>query len=389
MAGRPVQIGIRSANGPVATTTKTIHELEAAPALFLDLSEELRMGLSDEQLIAEAVECNHAGVGPKTIRKYEDHLVHFTQYLASAHRSDFYRANKKQVRLFMAHLGKPGGADPDPSRLRCEWCRARGYPDGQKGPGWSASYRKSYLSALRFLYHHFQADDELPDIDPTVLECSPRVIVRRGYTPSETEVKRLLETDGPPRAVLLVHWLFYAPSRRETYAAGRWSDIDLDAAEWEVVGKNEKVDIFPLAPPLIRAFRVYRRWQLSEAERRPEMRDALADPEKAWVLMTTRGRRTSPSTVTKIATWHGIRAGVGLKKASPGIDAVEGMTSRVTPHCFRRAWATIALNDEKDPTPIDVVSEVLRHKDIATTRRHYAPTKSDRARNALLKMQVR
>jgi hypothetical protein len=58
--------------------------------------------------------------------------------------------------------------------------------------------------------------------------------------------------------VLLVHWLFYAPSRRETYAEARWPEIDLDAAEWEVVGKNGKVDIFPLAPPLIRAFRVYR-----------------------------------------------------------------------------------------------------------------------------------
>ena len=383
-----MQIGVRSANGVVATTTKTIHELEATPALFLDLSEELRMGLSDEQLIAEAIECNHAGIGPKTIRKYEDHLVHFAQYLASAHRSDLYRANKKQVRLFMGHLEKEGGPSPDPARQRCEWCKARGYPDGRKGPGWSASYRKSHLSALRFMYHHFQADDELPDIDPTVLESSPRVITRRGYTPSETDVMRLLETDGPPRAVLLVHWLFYAPSRRETYAAARWPDIDLDAAEWEVVGKNGKVDVFPLAPPLIRAFRVYRRWQLSEAERRPEMRDALADPERAWVLMTIHGRRCSPSTVTKIATWHGIRAGVGMKKATPGIDAVDGMTSRVTPHCFRRAWATIALNDEKDPTPIDVVSEVLRHSDIATTRRHYAPTKSDRARAALMGMRV-
>jgi integrase len=372
----------------MATTGTTLRDLEAAPALFLDQSEELRMGLSDEQLIGEAVECNHASIGPTTLKKYEGHLVHLSQYLASAHSSDFYRANKKQIRLFMGHLEKPGGAHPDPARVRCEWCRTRAYPDGQKGPGWSASYRKSYLSALRFLYHHFQADDELPDIDPTVLESAPRVVTRRGYTPTKADVQRLLETDGPPRAVLLVHWLFYAPSRRETYADARWPDIDLDAAEWEVVGKNEKVDIFPLAPPLIRAFRVYRRWQLSEAERRPAMRDALADPEQAYVLMTTKGRKTSASTVTKIATWHGIRAGVGLKKATPGIDAVNGMTSRVTPHCFRRAWATIALNDEKDPTPIDVVSEVLRHKDIATTRRHYAPTKSDRARAALMGMRV-
>ena len=346
------------------------------------------MGLSNEQLICEAVECNHAGVGRPTLRRYREHLGHFSQYLSSVHGSDFYGANKKQVRLFMGHLEGKGGAKPDPVRLRCDWCKARGYPDGREGSGWSPSYRKSYLSALRFLYHHFQADDELPDIDPTVLESAPRVIVRRGYTPSKADIKRLLETAGPPRAVLLVHWLFYAPSRRATYAHARWSDINLDAAEWEVVGKNGKVDVFPLAPPLIRAFRVYRRWQLAEAEHRLEMHDALSVPETAYVLMTRTGNPVSPTTVTKLATWHGIRAGVGLKKATPGIDSVNGMTSRVTPHCFRRAWATIALNDEKNPTPIDVVSEVLRHKDIATTRRHYAPTKSDRARAALVEMRV-
>lgn len=104
------------------------------------------MGLSNEQLIYESIECNHAGVGGSTLKRYGDHLVHFAQYLASVHRSDFYKANKKQVRLFMGHLEKRGGANPDSARLRCEWCKARGYPDGREGPGWSASYRKSYLS---------------------------------------------------------------------------------------------------------------------------------------------------------------------------------------------------------------------------------------------------
>jgi site-specific recombinase XerD len=175
----------------VGATAKETAELEAVPARFLDQSEELRMELSNEQLFSEAIECNHAGVGSSTLERYRDHLVHFAQYLASVHRSNFYEANKKQVRLFMGHLEKQGGENPDPARLRCEWCKARNYPDGREGPGWSASYRKSYLSALRFLHHHFQADDELPDIDPTVLESSPKVIVRRGYTPSKEEIKRL------------------------------------------------------------------------------------------------------------------------------------------------------------------------------------------------------
>jgi hypothetical protein len=59
--------------------------LDAAPARFLDQFEELRMDLSDEQLIAEAIEINHSGVGKqKTLDRYQDHLVHFSQYLASA-----------------------------------------------------------------------------------------------------------------------------------------------------------------------------------------------------------------------------------------------------------------------------------------------------------------
>src|SRR5215218_11276740 len=114
--------------------------LDPAPARFLDQSEELRMGLSNEQLIREAIECNHAGVGATTLERYRDHLVHFAQYLASVHASDFYAANKKQVRLFMGHLEKQGGPNPDGARLRCEWCKARNYPDGRDGAGWSASY---------------------------------------------------------------------------------------------------------------------------------------------------------------------------------------------------------------------------------------------------------
>lgn len=65
---------------------------------------------------------------------------------------------------------------------------------------------------------------------------------------------------------------------------------------------------------------------------------------------------------------------------------MNGLTSRVSPHSYRRAWATIALNEKE--LPIDVVSEVLKHSDIATTRRHYAPTKSERARAALVGMRI-
>ena len=347
------------------------------------------MELSNEQLIAEAIEVNHAGIGKDaTLDRYRDHLAHYGQYLASAQGRTFYTARPKHVRLFMSHLEKHGGEKPHSSRLRCEWCKARGYPDGRGGAGWSASYRKSHLSAIKFLYRHFYAEEDLPDVNPAALESSPKVIHKRGYTPSREDVKKLLDAPGTPRARLLAYWMFYAPSRRQTFSDARWPDVDLDTGKWEVVGKNGKVDVFDLAPPLVRQFRLYRRWQLAEAERSPAIRDALSDPDTAYVLLTDQGKKTHPQTLTKIMNWHGIRAGVGLKKATEGADAVDGMTSRVSPHCFRRAWATCALNDDENPVPIDVVSEVLRHSDIATTRRHYAPTKSERAQAALTGMRI-
>jgi integrase len=117
------------------------------------------------------------------------------------------------------------------------------------------------------------------------------------------------------------------------------------------------------------------------------MRDALSDPERAYVLLTRTGNRMSPMNIYKTLRRHAVRAGVGVRAAPSHWDASGGKTSRVSPHSLRRAWATIALNEEE--LPIDVVSEVLKHKDIATTRRHYAPTKSDRATAALVGMRVR
>jgi integrase len=53
---------------------------------------------------------------------------------------------------------------------------------------------------------------------------------------------------------------------------------------------------------------------------------------------------------------------------------------------LRPRLATSALNDEEQP--LDVVQEVLKHTEVSTTRRHYAPTKSERGREALVSMKV-
>jgi len=197
------------AYGMAESQNDSMAQLDAAPARFLDQIEELRMSLSNEQLIAEAIEINHAGIGKeKTLERYRDHLVHFDQYLASVQGRSFYTAQRKHVRLFMGHLEKKGGERPHDARLRCEWCKGRGYPDGRSGQGWSASYRKSYLSAIKFLYRHFQAEEDLPDHNPAALEASPRLTHERCYAPSKSEIKALLDAPGSPKARLIAVWIF-------------------------------------------------------------------------------------------------------------------------------------------------------------------------------------
>lgn len=269
------------------------------------------MNLSDDQLIAEAIEINHAGVGKdKTLEGYEGRLVHFSQYLASVHGATFYSAKKKHVRMYMNHLNRKGGPQPHSSRLGCEWCKAAGYPDGRDGEGWSASYRKCSLSAIKFLYKHFLAEEDLPDLNPAVLEKSPRVVTKRGYSPTADDVERLLKAPGSPTARLLAHWMFYAPSRRSPFVEARWRDIDFDQGTWDVVGKGEKADIFELHPALLRQLRIYRRWQLAEAQRNPAIMDALSDEDTAFVLLTRNGKPTHPNSVAKKLKWHGIARGL-------------------------------------------------------------------------------
>jgi hypothetical protein len=68
----------------MARSARSRQQLDSAPALFLDRFEELRMELTNEQLIAEAVEVNHAGIGQESTReRYRDHLVHKRGYTPS------------------------------------------------------------------------------------------------------------------------------------------------------------------------------------------------------------------------------------------------------------------------------------------------------------------
>ena len=342
----------------------------------------------DGALIEEAVEVNHKEVAAKSREEYRVDLGHWAEYLHSKFETDLLQAEKKHVRAFMLHLEGEGGSKPAASRVGCKWCERKGFPVGRDGDPLSASRRKKYMSALRFFYWHAMEEENLASVDPTYRLPSPTVTTTRQYTPSKEEVKRLLGVKGGDlRETLLAHWIYYAPSRRETFREARWVDIeglDTDDCFWHIPkAKGGRADGFPVPPKLRNLLRKWRDAQIEEAKGNGKIADALANERTAFVLLSRNGRPLHSSTINKLLKVRAIRAGVGTITKNT-TESVDGKSSKVHPHCLRRAWADHALNDKKAPATIDEVSEALGHADIATTRRHYARTKPDRARKALL-----
>jgi|HubBroStandDraft_4_1064222.scaffolds.fasta_scaffold07412_7 site-specific recombinase XerD len=344
------------------------------------------MNLTNQKLIAEAVRINHAEINKKTLKGYQFQIEHFDEYITSVEKVSFYDVKRKHVLLYMKHLEAQGGANPDAERLQCSWCKARGYPDGKKGKGWSASTRKRSLAAIHFLYRHFAEEDDLPNMDPTAHIKSPKVEIHRQYTPTEDEVTKLLAAGGSPASTLLAYWVYFTPSRSQTFNDAKWSEIDLIAETWDVVGKRQKKDIFDLHPELVRQLRIYKQHQERVIKTNNKIRNALSDPETSYVLLTRNGKKLSPTSISRMLKWRAIRANVAVIPAKgKGWDSPGGKTSKVCAHSLRRAWATHAL--DKD-VPLETIQEVLHHSDISTTRRHYAFSKPERAREALQNMPM-
>ena len=98
-------------------------------------------------------------------------------------------------------------------------------------------------------------------------------------------------------------------------------------------GKGRKEDIFALHPMLLRQLRLYQHHQQRSMLTNDKMRDALSDPDTAYVLLTSNGKKLSPTTITRILKWRAIRANVEMIPAKgKGWDSPGGKTSRICAH---------------------------------------------------------
>lgn len=346
----------------------------------------LRLNVPDATLIEEAIATNYREISDKkTLDKYRANLHHLSDYLSSVSDRDFYSATRADTRRFMNHLEGKGAPEPDQSRLGCSWCRSRGYPNGRGSEaGWAASTRKAYMASIRFLYHHFLFEEDLPDHDPARGLKSPKLKQEYQFIPSKGEIERFLSCSGSPAETLLAHWMTYTAERRAAFVHARWRDLDLEASTWRIFNtKGGGAHTAVLHPAVSRLLRKYRHHMEREALTNKKIAMALADESTAYVFLTSGGKRTHPTSITKMIKRRGVRAGIALVSKPDQADSVGGKNSLLTPHALRRGWASAALNEG---IPLDTVSGALRHADISTTRRHYARTEPSRIDQAILAM---
>lgn len=343
--------------------------------------EERAVKPADIQLLDEAEICASSERTATTRAEYRRLQEHFVAFMET-HGADLATAKKKHVEFFVAHLGP---ASPIRDRLArdCATCQAH----GTRRHGYSATYVKRHLAAIRALYDYL-VEEDVADYDPTARVARPRVQVTRQYTPTLDEVRALMAYSGTPLSRLAVRWAYYEPARRSEVVSPLWSDID-EYGRWHLTAKGGKDHSFKLHPEVLRALRAFREHQQRLARRHPAMARALADPESAYIFLTRRGKPVTGGQFVRILKRHAVRAGVAVVPAtSNSWDAVDGMTSRLSPHALRRAWATHSLNDPDNPVPLDVVQMVLGHADISTTRKFYAHTDDGRGDDALCRRRL-
>jgi integrase/recombinase XerD len=144
----------------------------------------------------------------------------------------------------------------------------------------------------------------------------------------------------------------------------RWDDVDLRTRTIMLRTKGGGHHVVDIHPRLLVELRRWNLHQGQQSETNPQLAAALIDPERAYVLLTRTGRQLAKGAIAKQLKRRATAAGIHALQ-----PAHNEHRSKVSPHAIRRSVATMLLNSGE---PIDAVADVLHHRQLDTTRRHYA-----------------
>lgn len=309
---------------------------------------------------------------PKTKYKYTRNLEELAEWLAlRAPDKALLHATRREITLFLAYLKTKKRAELDAAR------------DEAKRRGWkgelSASTRKGYLAAIRELWRYCARMD-YTDRDPTFgIEC-PKVEHSPGLVITQDQLRRFLDAPGRERDRAQAFLLVFTAARANEVRCLLWSDVDFDRREITFRrGKGGKANVVPMHDELTVALRRWQNAQRRSAEQKPALAAALADPDTAFVLLTSSGRQLSHTTIAKQVKWRAARAGIMPHSGKAGVS--DENKSKVSPHVLRRSWAYMMRNQVG--ASLDDIAEVLNHASTDTTRKHYAFASTQKKRRTV------
>jgi|SRR5581483_6120481 len=319
--------------------------------------------ISNEALIKEFAHAFDGGEA--TQEKYALMLYEFAEWLSEQWNVPLLGAKKAHVHRFIHIYLK--------SDARAERDAKREEPCGWKG-ALSPSSRKGFLAAIRELWRHCATLD-YTECDPTLGVETPTVKNEPGLTLSDDQVRRFLDARGRERDRVQAHLLVYTAARSSAIRLLLWEDIDFPSKQIRFREKFGKVTHIPMHHELYSALKRWQEAQRREAEKHPKLAEALKDTERAFVLLTPTGKPLAHSTIGKQVKFRANRCGIA--RHTPSAKVGKENKSKLHPHALRRSWATIQLNKGE---PLEDIADMLGHKSIETTRKHYAFSSNARRR---------
>lgn len=258
------------------------------------------------------------GLSRNTLDSYRRDLAQFARWLRENRFKPLMQADAGDLQAYIAH------------RYRAKT---------------RASSAARLLSSLKRFYRHALRENRI-SADPTLDIASPKRPRALPKTLTEEHVERLL--DAPDVRVPLgvrdramLETLYATGLRVSELVTLKVAQVSEDMGLVRVLGKGAKERLVPLGEEALHWLKRY----LSEG--RPQLlKGKLADD----LFVTAQG-----AAMTRQAFWHLIKR----------YAAQAGVTSPVSPHTLRHAFATHLLNHGAD---LRVVQLLLGHADVATTQ---------------------
>ena len=258
------------------------------------------------------------GLARNTLESYRRDLAQLGSWLGRQRECDLLAASKADLLAYLAHRVQSGARARTTGRL---------------------------LSSLKRFYRYAVRERQLSS-DPTLTIAAPRAARGLPKTLSEADVERLLAapaTQTPlglrDRAMLEI---LYASGLRVTELVElTLAQVNQDMGVVRVMGKGAKERIVPLGEEALTWLSRYLHAGRAEI---------LGARRAAALFVTSRG-----DGMTRQAFWYLIRR----------YTRYAGITTPISPHVLRHAFATHLLNHGAD---LRVVQLLLGHSDIATTQ---------------------